>query len=243
MGRSTINRGDDPAAARLGARFCGHIFGWLSVMRELRRRARAEQSPPRFDPCLPRLADKPPAGPGWIHAIKHDGFRILAHRQGRAVRLMTRNGNDLAGRFPQIVEAVLSLSVRSCVIDGEAIVTDDKGLAGFDLIRGYHHHAGAELCAFDMIELDGADLRRSRIEERKRALSKLLGRFQPGIVVNEYFEGDGAIIYKRACALGCEGIVSKRLGTPYRAGRSAYWLKIKNPTAPAVRRLKEEDWN
>jgi bifunctional non-homologous end joining protein LigD len=212
-------------------------------MRELRRRVRAEQSPVRFDPCLPRVADKPPAGVGWIHEIKHDGFRILAHRTGRAVRLMTRNGNDLAGRFPQIVEAVLSLPVQSCVIDGEAIVTDDKGLAVFDLLRGRQHHAGAELCAFDMIELDGDDLRRQTIQERKRALSRLLGRFQHGIVANEYFEGDGAIIYKHACALGCEGIVSKRLGTPYRAGRSAHWLKIKNPEAPAVRRLEAEDWS
>jgi bifunctional non-homologous end joining protein LigD len=212
-----------------------------SVMRELRRRVRAEHSPVRFDPCLPRVADKPPAGTGWIHEIKHDGFRILAHRTGRAVRLMTRNGNDLAGRFPQIVQAVLSLSVQSCVIDGEAIVTDDKGLAVFDLIRGRHHHAGAELCAFDMIELNGEDLRRQTIQERKRALSRLLGRFQRGIVVNEYFEGDGAIIYKHACALGCEGIVSKRLGTSHRAGRSLHWLKIKNPDAPAVRQLEEED--
>jgi len=190
-----------------------------------------------------RVAERPPVGADWIHEIKHDGFRILAHRQGRAIRLLSRNGHDLASRFPLIVEAVRSLPVQSCVIDGEAIVTDDKGLAVFDLLRERRHHVGAELCAFDMIELDGEDLRRTRIQERKRTLTKLLDRFQPGIVTNEYFEGDGAIIYKHACALGCEGIVSKRLGTPYRAGRSAHWLKIKNPNAPAVRRLEDEDWN
>ena len=155
---------------------------------------------------------------------------------------MSRNGHDLGSCFPRIVEAVRSPPVQSCVIDGEAIVTDDKGLAVFDLIRGHPRHAGAELCAFDMLELDGEDLRGVRIEESKRTLARLLGRFQPGIVVNEYFEGDGAIIYKHACALGCEGIVSKRLGTPYRAGRSPHWLKIKSPAAPAVRRLEEEDW-
>jgi bifunctional non-homologous end joining protein LigD len=213
------------------------------VMRELRRRLAPDRSPRPFEPCLPRPAKQPPAGTGWIHEIKHDGFRILAHRPGRAVRLMSRNGHDLAGRFPQIVQAMHSLPVQSCVIDGEAIVTNDKGLAVFDLLREHRHGVGAELCAFDMIELDGEDLRLTRIEERKRALAKLLGRFQPGIVVNEYFEGDGAIIYKHACTLGCEGIVSKRLGTPYRAGRSAHWLKIKNPDAPAVLRLEEEDWN
>ena len=132
--------------------------------------------------------------------------------------------------------------VQSCVIDGEAIVTDDKGLAVFDLFREHRHHVGAELCAFDMIELDGEDLRRSKLEERKRTLAKLLGRFQPGIVVNKYFEGDGAVIFEHACALGCEGIVSKRLGSSYRPGRSDRWLKIKNPDAPAARRLEEEDW-
>jgi ATP-dependent DNA ligase len=119
------------------------------------------------------------------------GFRILAHRQGQTVRLRSRNGHDLAGRVPQIVEAMRSLPVQSYVINGEAIVANDKRLAVFDLIREHRHHVGAELCAFDMLELDGEDLRRTRIEERKRTLARLLGRFQPGIVVNEYFEGDG----------------------------------------------------
>jgi hypothetical protein len=72
----------------------------MSVTRELRRQLRVEQSSPRFEPCLPRPAKQPPAGPGWIHEIKHDGFRILARRDGRSVRLTTRNGQDLAGRFP-----------------------------------------------------------------------------------------------------------------------------------------------
>ena len=107
----------------------------MSATRELQRRLRAEKSQPNFEPCLPRPTKEPPVGPGWIHEIKHDGFRILAHRQGRAIRLMSRNGHDLAERFPQTVEAVQALPVHSCVIDGEAIVTDDKGLAVFELIH------------------------------------------------------------------------------------------------------------
>jgi ATP-dependent DNA ligase len=91
----------------------------MSVTRELRRRLQSDRSSPRFAPCLPRPAQQPPAGPGWIHEIKHDGFRILAHRRGRAVRLMSRNGNDLADRFPLAVEALAALPVKSCVIDGE----------------------------------------------------------------------------------------------------------------------------
>jgi bifunctional non-homologous end joining protein LigD len=95
---------------------------------------------------------------------------------------------------------------------------------------------------FHLIELDGEDLGRSSIEYRKRKLAKLVRRPQLGIVLNEHYEGDGEIIFKHACKLGCEGIVSKRLSSLYRAGRSQHWLKIKNPKAPAVRREAEEDW-
>jgi bifunctional non-homologous end joining protein LigD len=211
-------------------------------MRELPRRVSAEHSQPRFEPCLPRPAEQPPAGPGWIHEIKHDGFRILAHRQGRAIRLVTRNSNDLSDRFLLAAEAIEALPVRSCVIDGEAIVCDDNGLAVFDLIRGHGTNGRAILCAFDLLEVNGEDIRREPIEDRKRRLAGLLRLPHDGIALNQHFKGDGANIYKHACALGCEGIVSKRLGTSYRAGRSAHWLKIKNPAAPAAKREAEEDW-
>ena len=211
-------------------------------MRELPRRVSAEHSQPRFEPCLPRPAEQPPAGPGWIHEIKHDGFRILAHRQGRAIRLVTRNSNDLSDRFLLAAEAIEALPVRSCVIDGEAIVCDDNGLAVFDLIRGHGTNGRAILCAFDLLEVNGEDIRREPIEDRKRRLAGLLRLPHDGIALNQHFKGDGANIYKHACALGCEGIVSKRLGSPYRAGRSAHWLKIKNPAAPAAKREAEEDW-
>ena len=98
-------------------------------------------------------------------------------------------------------------------------------------------------CAFDLIELDGEDLRRQPIEARKQRLAALLRGSHSTIVLNEHYEGDGAIVYQHACALGCEGIVSKRLGSPYRSGRSPHWVKVKNPAAPAVRREAEEDWS
>jgi bifunctional non-homologous end joining protein LigD len=215
----------------------------MSVTRELQRRLRAEKSSVlRFEPCLPKLAKVPPAGPVWIHEIKHDGFRILAHRSGRSVRLLTRNGHDFADRFPLAAEAIEALPVRSCVVDGESIVCNDNGLAVFDLIRGHATNARAILCAFDLLEVNGVDIRREPIEDRKRRLAGLLRLPQEGIALNEAFREDGATIFKHACAPGCEGIVSKRLGSPYRAGRSDRWLKIKNPAAPAVRRLEEEDW-
>ena len=144
--------------------------------------------------------------------------------------------------FPRIVEAVKSLPVRSCFIDGEAIVVDANGLAVFDLLRSWRHNHVAILCAFDVIELEGKNLRQTPIEERKHALANLLYRERDGIALNRYYDGDGAVIYKHACALGCEGIVSKRLGSLYRSGRVNDWLKIKNPAAPAVKRAAEEDW-
>jgi len=108
---------------------------------------------------------------------------------------------------------VSKLSVRSCLIDGEAIVCDENGLAVFDLIRRHGALASAVHCAFDLLELDGRDLRREPIEERKRLLAKLLRGSHLSIVLNEHFEEDGAIVYREACTLGCEGIVSKRLGS------------------------------
>jgi bifunctional non-homologous end joining protein LigD len=98
------------------------------------------------------------------------------------------------------------------------------------------------LCAFDLLKLDGEDLRRQPIEIRKAGLVQLLRSPHPGIAVNEHYVGNGDIVYQQACKLGCEGIVSKRLGSAYRSGRSKHWLKVKNPAAPAVRREAEEDW-
>jgi bifunctional non-homologous end joining protein LigD len=158
------------------------------------------------------------------------------------VRLFTRHGNDFTARFPLAVEAVTGLPARAFLLDGEAIVTNDRGLAVFDLIRHKRHGADAVLLAFDLIELDGEDLRRTPIEQRKRQLAKLVRRPQAGIVVNEVFEGDGDILFAHACKLGCEGIVSKRLRSPYRSGRSPHWVKVKNPKAPAVTREAEEDY-
>jgi len=191
-------------------------------------------------PAVPRQI--PAERTGWLHEIKHDGFRILARKDATGVRLITRAGNDFSSRFPFIAMAVAKLPIRSCLIDGEAIVCDENGLAVFELIRRHGALASAVLCAFDLLELDGRDLRREPIEKRKALLANLLKRQQVSIVLNEHFDEDGAAVYRAACQLGCEGIVSKRLGSPYRSGRSKYWVKVKNPKAPAVKREAEEDW-
>jgi bifunctional non-homologous end joining protein LigD len=141
-----------------------------------------------------------------------------------------------------IVEAIESLPLQSCFVDGEAIVVDHNGLSVFDLLRYRQHDRAAMLCAFDLIELDGKDMRKQPIEECKHALSNLPYRERDGIVFNTHYDGGGSIVFGQACVLGCEGIVSKRRGSPYRSGRTDHWLKIKNPAAPAVKREAEEDW-
>src|SRR5215472_8585178 len=186
------------------------------------------------EPCLPSPAKAPPSGPGWVHEFKHDGIRILARRDGAGVRLFTSAGDDFSSRFPFIAMDISKLPVRSCLIDGEAIVCDENGLAVFDLLRGHSTLLSAVLCAFDLLELDGRDLRRNPIETRKALLAKLLKGSHLSLVLNKHYVEDGAIVFREACRLGCEGIASKRLGSTYRRGRSPLWIKVKNPNAPAV---------
>jgi bifunctional non-homologous end joining protein LigD len=98
-------------------------------------RMRSRSSIGFIEPCVPSPADRPPSGDGWLHEIKHDGFRIMARRDGAGARLFTRHGHDFTARFPLAAGALAALPARSFLIDGEAIVTDAKGLAVFELIR------------------------------------------------------------------------------------------------------------
>jgi bifunctional non-homologous end joining protein LigD len=168
---------------------------------------------------------------------------VIARKDSDRVRLYSRPGNDLTKRFPLIVESLARLRPRSCVIDGEAVACGDDGIASFDRIRYRRHDGGVFLYAFDLIELDGADLRRDPLAVRKATLASLLARAAPGLRFNEHLdEADGPLVFAHACKLGLEGIVSKRRDSPYSSGRSPHWIKSKNPNAPAVRREAEEEW-
>ena len=175
-------------------------------------------------------APQPPSGEQWLHEIKHDGFRVIARKDGKRVKLYSRPGNDLTYRFPLIVEAVAKLRSRSCIIDGEAVACGEDGIASFDRIRYRRHDEGVFLYAFDLIELDGDDLRRDPLAVRKATLASLLRRAAPGLRFNEHLdEEDGPLVFAHACKLGLEGIVSKRKDSHYRSGRSPHWIKSKNP--------------
>jgi bifunctional non-homologous end joining protein LigD len=157
------------------------------------------------EPCIPTRAAKPPAGPDWVHEIKRDG------------------------RYPAIAGAAAKLTARSFTIDGEAVVCGPDGVAVFEALHRRQRVHEAILYAFDLLELDGEDLRHRPLGERKARLAKLLGRKPYEIVFNEHTDADGGIVFRHACKLGLEGIVSKRLSKPYQSGRSGQWLKIKNP--------------
>jgi bifunctional non-homologous end joining protein LigD len=167
----------------------------------------------------------------------------MARRDSVGIRLITRRGNDWAARYSLIVETVNHLKVRSCLIDGEVVCCDEMGLATFQLLRHRRNEPKAFLYAFDLLELNGTDLRREPIEVRKATLASILRKSRPGVRLNEHLEHDcGLMVFQHACKMGLEGIVSKRLGSRYRSGRSSDWLKFKNPEAPAVRREAEEAW-
>lgn len=181
-----------------------------------------------------------------MHEIKHDGYRFIVRRDGDAVRGFTRNGHDWIERVPAIAAALTRLRVRSATIDGEAVVCGPDGLADFDALRSAlssRRASQAFLYAFDLLELNGLDLRAEPWQTRRAALERLLRQSGPGIRLSEHIEWDGATVFEHACRLGAEGIVSKQRGSRYRSGRCDDWRKTKNPEAPAFRRVIEEDWS
>jgi bifunctional non-homologous end joining protein LigD len=148
---------------------------------------------------------------------------------------------DWSARFPLIRATAHELNVRSCLIDGEAVCCDEKGLAVFERLRRKHDAWAVFLYAFDLLELDGVDLRREPIETRKATLASLL-RWGAGLKPNEHFIHSGEVVFRHACRMGLEGIVSKRLGSRYTSGRTRDSLKFKNSAAPAVKREAEKEW-
>ena len=196
-----------------------------------------------FDPCIPTKAAKVPDRPEWIHEIKHDGYRLIVQRDGKRVRLWTKGGHDWSHRYPLITEAALHNRNTSFVIDGEAVLLGVDGRSDFNGLHSRKHDAEVQFYAFDILVSDGEDVRRLPLNMRKANLARLLARRVDGIFLSDFEQGEiGPDLFRHACLMGLEGIVSKRLGSPYRSGPSKAWLKSKNPASAAVRREREEEW-
>jgi bifunctional non-homologous end joining protein LigD len=190
---------------------------------------------PRFaPPQLATLVDQAPEGDEWLHEIKFDGYRILGRLDQGRVRLLSRNDKDWTSRFSTIAAAVARLPARSALLDGEVAVLRPDGTTSFQALQqrlGGDEAAGDLVyMVFDLLHLDGRDLRGAPLEERKAALESLLARAKPAggpVRYSAHVVGGGGAFLRRACGLGLEGAVSKRRAAPYTSGRSLAWLKAK----------------
>jgi bifunctional non-homologous end joining protein LigD len=194
-------------------------------------------------PAQPVKAPKPPVGVDWVHEIKHDGYRIIVRRDGAMVRLYSRNAYDWTVRLAAIADAAECIKAKSFTIDGEAVVLGPDGLSRFEELSRREAALTAILYAFDLIEHDGEDLRNLPFLERKTALARLLRDTEAGILLNEHIAAEGETVFARACQLGAEGIVSKRVDGTYRSGPCPFWIKVRNPASIAVQRERSEVWN
>ena len=193
-----------------------------------------------FEFCLPTRSTSVPNTPDWLHEIKYDGYRLRVERDGDRVRLITRGGYNWADRYPWIVEAALKNRAKRFVIDGEAVVLGVDGVSDFNALHSRKHDHEVQLYAFDILALDGEDLRRLPLSMRKTNLARLLARRPDGIFVAPFEQGEiGPDLFRAACRMGLEGLVSKRRDRPYQAGRSKHWIKIKNCQHPAMSRVME----
>ncbi len=193
----------------------------------LRRRSLSHDAP--IAPAQPTLRHAPPRGDGWVYEIKHDGYRIVAVRNGEAVHLWSRSGRDWADSLPGIRDALLSLLAAEFIIDGEAVAIGPDGLPDFHGLRSRDGRSRAVLYAFDLLSLDGDDLRRRPLLERKAALARLIAGVDDRLRYVEHLAGDGPTIFAHASALGLEGIVSKRADLSYTNGATRDWIKTRNP--------------
>lgn len=208
----------------------------LPKRRDARQRALAfDPMPDRVEPCLALLAVKPPSGDQWAFEVKWDGYRLAIHVEpGRKVRILTRGGHDWTQRFPTIAHDMRELGVDSAILDGEAVVLDQRGASDFGALQqalggrgGKRSAAGALLYAFDLLYLNGRDLRALPLAERRSMLAGLIGSQHSSIRLSEEVNAEGAAFLKLACEMELEGIIAKRVDAPYRSGRGGEWLKIK----------------
>ena len=185
-----------------------------------------------FEFCLPTRATAVPDGPDWVHEVKYDGCRLRLERDGKRV-----NWTD---RYPWIVEAARKVRQKRFVLDGEAVVLGVDRISDFDTLHSRHHDEEVQLCAFDLLAEGDDDLRKLPLHLRKASLERLLARRPEGVFINPFERGEiGPDLFRAVCQMGLEGLVSKRRDSPYQAGRSKHWIKMKNRKHPAMDRVME----
>ena len=195
-------------------------------------KAKAGALPGFIEPTLPSPTDRAPSGRGWLHEIKHDGYRLQAHLENGRATLFSRQGLDWTERFPALAHALADLPVKVAIVDGEAVVHAETGVASFTALVDALKSGRGDMVfyAFDLLYLDGFDLRQSPLGERKAALAEIMAgdSISSRLRYSEHIEGDGDAVFRHAALLGLEGIISKMASSPYQSGRVKTWLKLKS---------------
>jgi bifunctional non-homologous end joining protein LigD len=230
------NSGASPAARRKSARSPSRA----SVRKKAKSKTKTKESrsaggplPDFVSPSLATLRTAAPSGAGWVHEIKFDGYRIQARLDRGEVRLLTRKGLDWSGKFPNVAAAVAKLPAETALIDGEIVVEDERGLSNFSMLQVALKEGRRDAFVyyvFDLLHLDGRDLRELPLIERKAELKRLIDAAKAAgntIRYSEHFDEDGALVLQQACRMTLEGIVSKRADAPYRSGRVETFIKTK----------------
>jgi ATP-dependent DNA ligase len=189
------------------------------------------------EPQLAKLVEKAPSGPQWVHEIKFDGYRMAARIERGKVQLLTRSGLDWTERYPATAAAFAKLPVKTADIDGELCGVRADGVTSFELMQQFADagYGGLVHFAFDLIELDGEDIAKLPLLERKERLARLLKGSPAGIVFSEHEGGDGEAFRRAACQHGLEGVVSKRTDRQYLPGRPG---RVGQEQVPQPRRVR-----
>jgi bifunctional non-homologous end joining protein LigD len=196
----------------------------------LQRTPKKASLPPFIEPQLATLVDAAPAGDGWLHELKYDGYRVLAAVGGGRVKIYTRKGLDWTDKFEPLVAPLAKLPCESALLDGEVAVADAQGHTDFGALQNALSTGNGRFTyfVFDLLHLDGDDLRRLPLIERKKKLAALVKHARRGpISYSDHMTEDGAQVFAHACDIKLEGIICKRAGDAYHSGRTKSWLKVK----------------
>ena len=197
--------------------------------------ARKSKLPAFVRPQLATLVDSVPQGDEWLHEIKFDGYRILCRIDNKRAKFLTREAQDWTGRFGALVETAQGLPIRQALLDGEVVALEENGTTNFQLLQNslkQNNTATLVYFVFDLLYLDGWDLTRSPLRDRKKILEQILKpkrakKAPNSLRYSEHWIGQGDELYQESCRKGLEGIISKKADQPYRSGRGRDWLKIK----------------